>query len=784
MNAAFCAAAAVILVVVACGRKGTDEIKPLDATQRMAARLERIASEADPQKNAYINSRRAENLRREIEAGIRNPVEEVMKRSFYALELLRAGKSEEAAAEFEEVDRLITGQNLPVGSQFKTDVNEFLAMSYLRIAEQENCIQRHAMDSCLMPIRGSGIHTAPRGSRMAIEHLTSLLESNPDDLSSIWLLNIAYMTLGEYPDNVPEHWLIPEHVFDSDYDIGRFYDIAPGLGLDTISLSGGCVVEDFDRDGYLDVMVSSWGLRDQIRFFRNNGDGTFTERTDEAGLNGIVSGLNLVHADYNNDGYPDVFVLRGAWLYEAGKHPNSLLRNNGDGTFTDVTEEAGLLSFHPTQTAAWGDYNNDGWIDLYIGNETPKGEGEISQMYQNFGASGEHPCELYHNNGDGTFTEVAQDLGIANIGFVKAVVWGDFNNDGWPDLYLSRQMAGNVLYRNDGPVNSGDRPGGGATDDLTRPEPAIAEWTFTDVTDTAGVGRPFAGFPTWFWDYDNDGQLDIFVSGYGTSDRDDHVADYLGRPHSGTLPKLYRNNGDGTFADVTKQSKLEKHLLAMGANFGDLDNDGFLDFYVGTGTPDYRALMPNRMFRNAEGRFFQDVTTSGGFGHVQKGHGIAFADIDNDGDQDIFEVMGGAFEGDVFQNVLFENPGHGNHWLTLQLEGVRSNRAAIGARIRVRLKTAKGERNVYMVVSTGGSFGSTTLRQEIGLGQATSIQSVEVHWPASGRTQLFEGLRMDRAYKIVEGRPGAEALELKRIDFSAAREKTMSTAAQYERRRS
>jgi hypothetical protein len=201
----------------------------------------------------------------------------------------------------------------------------------------------------------------------------------------------------------------------------------------------------------------------------------------------------------------------------------------------------------------------------------------------------------------------------------------------------------------------------------------------------------------------------------------------------------------------------------MGANFGDLDNDGWLDFYLGTGDPDLTTLVPNRMFRNAEGKFFQDVTTSGGFGHLQKGHGISFADLDNDGDQDIYEVIGGAYSGDNFRNVLFLNPGHSNRWITLKLEGVKSNRAAIGARIKLVVKTGQGERSIYKTVGTGASFGASPLRQEIGLGQAQAIVRAEIFWPVTGKTQMIEGLKMDRFYKIRED--GANAAQMNLASF-------------------
>ena len=207
-------------------------------------------------------------------------------------------------------------------------------------------------------------------------------------------------------------------------------------------------------------------------------------------------------------------------------------------------------------------------------------------------------------------------------------------------------------------------------------------------------------------------------------------------------------------------------MLGMGLNFGDLDNDGYLDFYVGTGNPELTTLIPNRMFRNAGGKFFQEVTTSGNFGHLQKGHGIAFADINNDGNQDVFEKMGGAYDGDTAYSSLYANPGHGNHWITLQLEGVQTNRCAIGARIKVTVRTAGGTRDIYKTVGSGASFGCNPLRQEIGLGQAQAIDRVEIYWPVSRKTQTLRGLTRDRFYRVREDQDQATPLPLKATSWS------------------
>ncbi len=614
------------------------------------------------------------------------------------------------------------------------------ALAWLRLGEQENCLSNHSINSCLAPIQGDGVHKLPRGSQEAIKILREQLRTEPNDFKAGWLLNIAYMTLGEHPGQVPPQWLIPPKAFASDFDIKRFYDIAGNLGLDLNDLAGSVVMDDFDNDGNLDLMICAWGLRDQLRYFHNNGDGTFADRTEVASLLGEVGGLNMVQADYNNDGFLDVLVLRGGWWEAQGHHPNSLLRNNGDGTFEDVTEAAGLLSFHPTQTATWFDFNNDGFLDVFIGNETSGGD--------------TNRCELFRNNGDGTFTECAAALGVDAIGLCKSVTSGDYDNDGWPDLYVSFRGQPNILFHNEGP-QSPDKSLTGA-------------WKFKNVAVAAGVTEPAFSFPAWFFDFDNDGWLDIFACGYGVKDVGTVAKDYLGLPNLGVRSRLYRNNHDGTFKEISEEAGVAKVLLGMSGNFGDLDNDGFLDFYLGTGDPELSTIIPNRMFRNDGGRRFQDVTTSGGFGHLQKGHGIAFGDLDNDGDQDVYISIGGAYSGDFYRNALFENPGHGNNWLKLKLVGIKSNRAAIGAQIKVTVETAQGRRAIYKTVNSGGSFGANPLRQEIGLGEAKVIAEVEVFWPTTGLRQTLAGLQVNHAYRIQEGDAKATDLHLQSFSLSPA----------------
>lgn len=667
----------------------------------------------------YANNLRAQNLGNTIGSlPYSVPFE---KRLTHIRELLSAGDNETGV----QVAEKVTEGAFPDGriTRISKPYFEILALAYLRQGEQENCLDHHNSYSCIVPIEKGGIHSNKLGSQKAIALYGELLEYDSTDLQSRWLYNIAQMTSGNYPDEVPKRWLIPEQVFSSDYEIPYFPDIAHQKGLDILGHAGSCSMEDFNNDGRLDVFITSYLLGDQCRLFFQQFDGSFKEVTESAKLIGITGGLNTIHADYNNDGYVDILILRGGWLQHFGVIPNSLLRNNGDGSFTDVTKEAGLFSSHPTQTAAWADFNLDGYLDLFIGNEST--------------AHNRHPAEFYLNNGDGTFKEIAETLQLNITAFIKSVIWGDFNNDRLPDLYISILGDENRLYMNRGGTN-------------------LSDWHFEEIGATAGIQEPIFSFPGWVWDYNNDGFEDILVSGYYGEDIEsvtsDVVADYLGIPNNAEKLRLFKNNGDETFTEVSKELGLDKVLFTMGCNYGDLDNDGWLDAYFGTGEMKLWSVVPNRMFRNAEGKKFQDVTTSGGFGQIQKGHGVSFGDIDNDGDQDIYTVIGGALKGDIYYNMLFENPGNINNWVTLQLEGTTANRKAIGSRVKLTVENIDGQiRNIYRTVSTGGSFGNNSLHLEIGLGKSKKIVEVEVKWANTGKViQTWKDLEINSKHILVE----------------------------------
>ena len=296
------------------------------------------------------------------------------------------------------------------------------------------------------------------------------------------------------------------------------------------------------------------------------------------------------------------------------------LRNEGDGTFVDVTEASGVGTPIASQSAAWGDYDNDGDLDLFVAGEyLPSGPARASPAPAARPRSAQL-CRLYRNNGNGTFTDVAESAGVRNERRAKGSAWGDYDGDGRLDLYVSNSGQENRLYHNNG------------------------DGTFTDVAPELGVTEPINSFSCWFFDYDNDGRQDLFVNGFKAT-LSDVIRSHLGQPTQGERPRLYHNEGPAGFRDVTKEAGLDRVLLVMGSNFGDIDNDGYLDMYLGTGQPAYFYVVPNVMLKNVDGKRFEDVTTSTGTGHLQKGHGISFADWDRDGDVDVFLSSGGATPG-------------------------------------------------------------------------------------------------------------------------------------------
>ena len=583
-------------------------------------------------------------------------------------------------------------------------------------ARFENIIQNYRRHSGAYYYLGV-YHLRHGNPEKAVTNFKASLRLKPRDPETLWNLWTAYSQLGGYPEELPEEFkivvsnqlsVVSNKSFLTDnrklITDNRFTNVAPDLKMDKVDGGRGSAWGDYDNDGDEDIVAV--GTYQPHALYRNNGDGTFTDVADQAGIADPRGGWGSLFADYDNDGYLDLYITRGGW---SGAAENTLYHNNGDGTFTDVTHAAGVSDPQSSFCAAWADYDNDGYLDLYIA------DGVIGDGAANV---------LYRNNGDGTFTNTAEIAGVANTGNSLGTAWGDYDKDGYIDLHVVNFGQSNVLYRNNG------------------------DGTFTDVTPTTGMNIPVSdAFVTFFLDVDNDADLDIFISNSGSFQA--FIAGQItgAAPHDADRQVLYRNNGDGTFTDVTRESGLYHAFGAMGANYGDIDSDGYLDIYLATGAPQMGRLERDALFRNNGDGTFTDATFALGLGNLGKGHGVTFGDMDTDGDIDIYVPVGGAFIGDQWHNLFYQNTGAGNNYITLKLVGVKSNRDGIGAKVTLRV----GDSVIYREVSGGCGFGSTnSLSLEIGLKAHTKIDVLEIVWP-SGQIDTHRNLSVNQRLIITEG---------------------------------
>ncbi|MDP6941355.1 MAG: CRTAC1 family protein [Planctomycetota bacterium] len=645
--------------------------------------------------------------------------------------LLRIGRVTKGRKHFETAVAISSEAKL--SEKQRHSALRWLAISHLREGEVEYCIVKNNEDSGIFPFEGGGLWTNPGGARAAIHSLEKILAEDPQASGALWLYNYAHIAEGTWPDGVPKERRLNPDKIRTGAKVPHFKNISRHLGVNSFDLSGGAIMDDFDGDGYLDLVSSSCDRTMPLSYYHNNGDGTFTSWTEQAGLSDQLGGLNVLHADYDNDGDLDLFVPRGAWMQMKGRDRNSLLQNDGKGYFRDVTEEAGLgAPDYPCLAGAWGDFDNDGDLDLYLGNEI-LAEKNLA------------PSQLFKNNGDGTFTDIAKEAGVINDGHSRGVNWGDFDNDGDLDLAVSNYRFENRLFRNNG------------------------DETFTNVAEENGfnsVGGTEKSFGTWFFDVNNDGWLDIFTSTYPLEPTVDPSAqEWLDLPSTYERAKLYMNDGTGRFVEKSSEYGLDRTFLTMGHNFGDIDSDGWMDFYLGTGAPPFETMIPNLLFRNIEGKKFQLASAESGLGHVMKGHGVSFGDLDQDGDLDLWHQLGGWYLDGSFGNALFINEGHDNHWLNIKLVGVDSNRFGVGTRIRALIQAGEKLRTVHAQVGAGASFGGNSYQVELGLGQATLIQELELFWPASGVRQVLENVPVDQCIQVTEGKEKWDVIPMKPFLF-------------------
>lgn len=523
----------------------------------------------------------------------------------------------------------------------------------------------------------------------------------------------------------------------------HFVDIAEKAGLEfrhssggpekkyiLESISGGVAWIDYNRDGWPDLYFVNGGKWEELAtgkrsvsnaLFRNNHDGTFTNVTRQAGVEGNQWGLGVAVGDYNNDGWPDFYVCNYG--------PNTLYRNNGDGTFTDVAAMAGVADAGMSSSAAFADYDNDGWVDLYVTNYVLRDDQKVLCPYRGLevlcGPKGLEPAAdvFYHNNKDGTFSDVTQRTGTAvSAAYGLGVVWGDYDNDGDVDLFVANDSMPNFLFQNQG------------------------NGTFKEVGLPSGIafnedGRSQASMGIDLGDFDRDGFLDLYVTNFSE--------DYN---------TLYRNLGNGRFRDVTYDAHIafpSWTLLGWGTGFVDLDNDSWEDVFVSNGHiyPQVdkgqigtRFKQPKLLFHNlGNGKFGEIASLVGaGLAQPQSSRGAAFADFDNDGDMD---AAVNSMDGPP---SLFRNDGgnRNGHWLILTLEGDPTNRSAIGARVVVELEKGRQMREIR----GGSGYQSTNdLRVHFGLGSAQTVKRLMVRW-TDGKVQEFQKIVADRHYRLKESK--------------------------------
>ena len=543
---------------------------------------------------------------------------------------------------------------------------------------------------------------------------------------------------------------VPDGPSDKPYGV-RFVEVAPQAGLTETVYYGnseqvkyiveanGCGVAfyDYDNDGWPDLFVLNGTRLDDLpsgamptnRLYKNNRDGTFTDVTEDAGLVRTGWANSVCIGDFDNDGHDDLFITYWG--------QNVLYRNNGDGTFTDVTNEAGLGGFPNRWNAGatFIDYDRDGYLDLFVSNYVEvdlaklplPGQGNNCEWKGVPVFCGPRGMEgtknyLYRNNGDGTFTDVSEEAGMHSphgyYGMTALVT--DVDEDGWPDIYVACDSTPSILYRNNG------------------------DGTFTDIAVECGVaysedGREQAGMGLATADYDGDGKLDIVKTLFADE-----------------MPALYRNYGNGTFADMSVAAGLHEvtQHIQWGTGLVDFDNDGWPDLFYSVGNlfprvekfnPRYPYRGPRFLFRNLRDGSFANITDDCGPGltTTHSSRGCAFGDFDNDGDMDIL-VM----NMNEPPSLIRADVSTGNHWIKVKLFGIESNRTAIGARIDVRSGDRKQSQEVH---SQSSYYSVNDFRLHFGLGSESKAEELTVRWP-NGKRETLRDVPADRVVYIEEGR--------------------------------
>jgi len=541
-----------------------------------------------------------------------------------------------------------------------------------------------------------------------IPYALQACRDTPDDIRYRWMLRTLTILAGQPESTIPKEFRLKVAPgFPSTF---QFCDVTEVAGTDRLALGRGAAWGDFDNDGRDDILVGA--ERAPFLLLRNRGDGEFENVAERMGLVDPlgVGSYSSQFIDYDNDGFQDIFLCGNGW---GGAARLYLFHNEGGKRFVDVTQSAGLAVPIDAFSASWADYDNDGYVDLAVaaGVIEPEGGDRI---------------RLYHNDGNGRFHEVGEQAGLTQKARWISACWGDYDGDGRPDLLATSFDKGPFLYRN---------LGGGR---------------FEDVTDRAGIRTQAHAYTCEFFDYDNDGKLDAFVSTYPEGDYKGMIQTKLS---GAAVPRaqrqlLFRNNGDGTFRNVTEEAGITGWYGAMSSQIADVDNDGFEEIFLGTGNPEMDWCEPKPLFHNEGNGQFREISDSAGLVHYGMLHGMAFSDYDNSGNLSLFASFGGFYWGTRETSRLYRNLGSGKLALEVRLVGTTSNRDAIGAKV----SALAGKRRIFKWIDGGNGFGSSNSRVvHLGLGHETRVNQLQIEWP-SGLRQSFENIPAGQRIEITEGK--------------------------------
>jgi len=555
----------------------------------------------------------------------------------------------------------------------------------------------------------------------------------------IWLYSIAHQALGTSTDQIPKAWRLPKTALKAlgagslEDGLLRFEDWASSLGFQSRQDTGGAnaQAQDFNGDGRLDLIQGGRNACSPIKLYWGTEEGFESAKLDPRHriLTSANAVTNILSADVDNDGDLDLYLVRGGWVTSdsAPILHNELLLNDGKGRFKRSAQSPLNPAGNRSVAALFADFDLDGWIDLFVCDEVSGPE--------------------LHQGGRKGFHRVQTNGGLSYQGVCKGAAAGDLDGDGRPELFIGLYGRDNQLYKN---VST------------------IGELRFEPITHSPATTRPQFAFPAAFADFNNDSHLDLFVGSF-YRDTGNYARFVLGRDFKPEVSRIFLNDGRGQLIDRTDDLGFANPAQTMGSGLADLNGDGWMDILLGTGSVSYGDLVPNLVFINRAGKKFVERGTELGMSSLQKGHGVVTADFDGDLKSDIFWVNGGTIPGDNYFPSLYRNSSSRNSWIGLELEGVTANRSAIGAKVEIEVeedlesentsssgstqKAKLSSRRIVRHVGLHSSFGSESLRLNIGLGATKKIRRLSIHWPNRTRRvdSYTEGLEVGRSYRIREG---------------------------------